>query len=381
MTEIHGNIDPAFAHLHAAFADGFSSGREVGAHLVIIVDGQVVVDLHAGYTDRKKEKPWRSDTLCCFFSVSKALTTTVLLGAVADGEVDLDAPVARYWPEFAQADKSEITVRQLMSHQAGLPAFDEPVEREIYYDWDRTCAQLAMTTPWWTPGTDHGYHARSFGFLLGEVVCRVKGMRFRDVFDAWVAPPQIELCFGLDDVQMTRCADMLPAKIDPARRNSMPEGSQNMLRDLRDPQTLTGAVFQNPNLGPGYMNKPAFRQAVMPAVNGHGSARGVAEFFAQIPQWLPESLLQEAATTHSQGHDKVLQSPTRFGLGYMLHDEQAPVGWSGCLGHAGAGGSLGFVDPHRNVAFAYVMNQMEEGVVTGGTSANKCADALFDHIK
>lgn len=374
---LFGTYDTQYDGVKIAFEEGFTSGREVGAAVSVWREGRCVVDLWSGHTDRKKSLPWQEDTLCCFFSVSKALTATCLLQAVDQGLINLDAEVTEYWPEFGAKSAYKTTVRHLLTHQAGLPGLHEPVTRETLYDWNSMCKRLAAETPWWPPGTEHGYHARSFGFLVGEVLRRATGHNV----GAWLAKNissklDLDVYIGLSEVDQKRCVAMIPARLRPGEVNNLTPAMRKMIRDFIDKSTATGAAFQNPTLGVGYMNTAEFRAAQLPAMNGHGTARDVAKFMQNIPHILSANLITQAVATASYGEDRVLKSTSRFGLGYMLHDEEAPVGWPGCFGHAGAGGSLAFADTHKKIGFAFVMNQMQAGVVTGGTTATACAAAL-----
>ena len=379
MTEIHVSVcDSRFQAVVDAFARGFEEKREVGAALAVYQHGESVVDLHAGHRDRRRKLAWQPDTLCCFFSISKALTTTLVLRAIDRGQLHLDATVRSVWPEFGSASTNDVTLRQVLSHQAGLPAIRQPLDKDAFYRWDDMCAALSQEEAWWKPGQSHGYHARTLGFLLGEVYRRGTGETVRSGLAQLRKALNCELYFGLETAQLERCADMLPARVDPKTTSSLPADIQAMLVDFTNTETVTGATFQNPRMRPGYMNAPEFRQATIPAVNGHGAAAGVAKFMNLLPTLVSENLLQEAATVHSLGPDRVLKSTTCFGLGYMLHDDKAPLGWRGCIGHAGAGGSMAFYDPQADIGFAYVMNQMQEGVVTGGTSAALCAQVVHE---
>jgi CubicO group peptidase (beta-lactamase class C family) len=316
------------------------------------------------------------------FSVTKAMTAICVLQAVDRGLLALDAPVAEHWPEFAASGKANITLRHLLCHQAGLIGFHQPVPKDIYYQWDAMVAALAAESPWWEPGSRHGYHARTFGYLLGELLRRVSGRTVGEWFRQEIADPLgLDFSIGVPDSELGRCAQMLPARVRPGEEGERPEPMRRMMADFYDTSTPTGAAFQNPSLGPGYMNTDAFRRAQMPALNGHGTSRSVATLYANLPRLISSSLLKEATRTWSLGPDLVLKSVTRFGLGFQLHHEQAPIGvCPGSFGHAGAGGSLAFYDPECQIAFCFAMNQMQEGVVTGGTSAMKIAQALYEQI-
>jgi CubicO group peptidase (beta-lactamase class C family) len=370
---INGATDPHFESVRRAFGSGFDAGRDVGAAVAVWHRGAPVVDLWAGHTDRAREHAWQQDTLCCGFSITKAMTAICILQAVADGHLRLDDRVADYWPEFTANGKQEVTLRQLLSHRAGLVGFHDPMPRDLYFDWTATTQALAAEHPWWPPGERHGYHARTYGFLLGEVLHRATGLTVGEWFRQRIAVPyDIDFHIGLAEADLARCADMLPARIRPGEERSWPDPMRRMLTDMGDPSTPTGAAFQNPTLRPGYMNQRAFRTANLPALNGHGTARAIAQVFSMLGAGtlLPPALLEEATTTHSLGPDEVLKSITRFGLGFMLHHPEAPVSGDNAFGHAGAGGSLAFYDPGNEVAFCFLMNQMQEGVVTGGESAS-----------
>ncbi|NBC22554.1 MAG: serine hydrolase [Gammaproteobacteria bacterium] len=401
---LNGHFDPRFEPVAQAFLEGFEQGRDVGASLAVVIDGTTVIDVWHGHTDRRREQPWQQDTLVCMFSVTKAMTAVCLLQAVDRGLVDLDAPVAGYWPEFAGQDKDAITLRQCMSHRAGLVGFHHPVPRETLYDWEGYVAALADEHPWWTPDIRHGYHAQTYGFLLGEVLRRCTGRGIGEWFRAEIAEPlDLDFAIGLPESDLERCAEMLPAKMRAGEDRHLPPGARDMMRDFNDPSTPTGAAFQSPAMGPGYRNAREFRTAEIPASNGHGTARSAARMYDRLGTLISRETLEQAITTHSQGADEVLKSNTHFGLGFMLQDEAFPCGSGrvraklgyasfaraaanspigarpgGPFGHAGAGGSMAFHDPEAKLSFCFAMNQMEMGVITGGTSASRTAAAVYD---
>lgn len=374
-----GHVDQSFRAVEEAFLQGFDQGRDIGASVAVMVDDDLVVDLWHGYRDRRRTQPWNEDTLVCMFSVTKAMTALCLLQAVDRGLVNLDEPVAAHWPEFASNGKDQITLRHLLTHQAGMVGFHDPVERDLLYDWDACASALAGETPWWEPGTRHGYHAMTFGFLLGELLRRASGRRVREWFETEVAAPlRLDFAIGLSGEDLQRCADVLPARIrsgDPSREAP---GARRMMQDFNDLSTPTGAAFQNPALGAGYRNSTQFRQAELPAMNGHGTARSVARMYAGLPGLLSSDLLAEAVSTQSAGPDEVLKAVTHFGLGFMLYNDETPIGVRpNTFGHAGAGGSMACHDPETGVSFCFAMNQMELGVITGGRSARAIADAVY----
>jgi CubicO group peptidase (beta-lactamase class C family) len=381
--EAQGNVDAGFEPVVDSFLDGFESGRDLGASVAVYLEGERVVDLWAGYRDRRKEKLWERDTLCCLFSVSKAITAICILQAIEEGLLDLDTAVCKYWREFGVNGKESITLRHILSHQSGVVGFHEPVARELLYDWDAVVAALAREHPWWPPGEKHGYHARTFGFLLGEVLKRVSGKSVgRWVRERLVDGEQGEFSIGLNVHEIERCADMVPARIRPDSSTELPPERQEMMAAFRDLSTPTGAAFQNPSMGPAYMNSTPFRTAQLPAMNGHGTASGVADIFSRIEQLIGPELLADASRTHSYGRDEVLCSVSRIGLGFMLYDEAAPIGVrTGSFGHAGAGGSMAFYDPQRKLSFCFAMNQMQEGVVSGSTSAMQIAESVYTCLR
>ena len=378
MVEIHGACPPEYGAVKDAFAASMST-REVGASVALFVAGECAVNLWAGHTDRRRSQPWQEDTLCCVFSMSKGITAVAVLQQVDAGRIALDAPVADYWPEFGEppatrqreqlTDRRRVTVRHLLSHQCGLPGFHEPVSSELYYDWPAVTAALASEPLWWPPGSTHGYHARTYGFLLGEVFRRVTGLHIADwVRREWKG---VDFHFGVPESDLSRCAQMLPARIVAGEARDRPPAMQEMMDARQTEGSATWAAFQNPSLGPGFMNKQSFRQSNMPAVSGHATAAAVAGVYGRIHEYVSPALMAEALKTHSRGKDEVLRSVSHYGLGFMLDDSQAPIGFGkGSFGHAGAGGSIGFGDVEREEGFAFVMNQMEEGVVTGGRSAS-----------
>jgi CubicO group peptidase (beta-lactamase class C family) len=336
------------------------------------------VDIWAGHVDRKKTLPWKKDTLCCLFSATKGITTICILQAVAEGLLDLNEPIADAWPEFASKGKDAITLRQVLCHQAGMIGLREPVASDLIYDWAGFCAALADEAPWWTPGEAHGYHARTFGFLLGELLRRKTG----HTISGWLKerlnePYSLDLHIGISGGDLERCAQMLPARIR-AGQSDVPDSARALMKAMQDKSSPTGAAFQNPSMGPSYMNSTEFRSAELPAMNGHGTARDLAKLYALLPSLIPFELLADATRVHSSGHDQVLLAESRFGLGFMVHDDAAPIGVRpGTFGHAGAGGSMAFYDPAAKIGFCFAMNQMQAGVVTGGISAMKCAEAAY----
>jgi CubicO group peptidase (beta-lactamase class C family) len=239
------------------------------------------------------------------------------------------------------------------------------------YDWPRAVALLQAERPWWAPGSAHGYHARTFGYLLGEPVRRTSGSTLGTWLRTHIAGPRgLDLHIGLGAADQARCADLVPSGAD-AR---IPERSRPMMQAMQTPDSATAAAFMNPLAPRGYMNTAAFRGAELPAMNGHASARALAQLYGALavgdPGLCPPALLAEATRPQSEGDDAVLRQPTCFGLGFMLSRPALEVGLSSAsFGHAGAGGSLAFADPDARIGFCFLMNRMRPGAVTGNDSA------------
>src|SRR6185437_3882913 len=326
------------------------------------VDGRKVVDLWGGWADRARARPWAEDTLVNLFSIGKAIAATCVLRLVQRGQLELDAPVTRWWPEFGAAGKHEITLRQLMAHRAGLPAIGLPLlPAGTMLDWDLMVSRLAAQAPWWAPGDGHGYHVNTFGYLLGEPVRRVAGMTIGALLREEIAGPLgADVHFGLPLSEHGRVAEFChplpvpPAPGDPPRPPpKSPTTHEELMRacTYNNPPGVSGGV---------YVNTEGWRLAEIPSTNGHGAARGVARIYRGLLEGLIDAdLLAEATTEHSAGLDRILERPSRFGLGYQLTQTERPLGPNPrAFGHFGAGGSLGFCDADAGVAFGYVMNDM-----------------------
>ncbi len=367
---IRGECDPHFRDVRDAFAATFTSGREVGASFAATVDGRMVVDLWGGHADKARTRPWERDTIVNVFSTTKAMTALAAHVLVDRGLVDLDAPVARYWPEFAAGGKETLPVRHLLTHQAGLAALRDRLPVEALYDWTRMTTTLAAETPWWEPGSASGYHAVTFGFLVGEVVRRVAGMTPGTFFREEIARPLgADFHIGLAPREDPRVAEMIAPSLDEVAA----AGPAAAI----DPESLLGKVMGNPPVSPGVANRPAWRRADIPAANGHGNARSVARVLAALAcggtldgvRLLAPATVAKAIEQQWYGRDLVLGFPMRWGLGFMLASPTLPLGPSPrAFGHGGWGGSLGIADPDARVSWAYVMNKMTPGP-TGHTPA------------
>jgi len=343
-----------------AFAQNFSELGEVGAAVCVVVGGSVVVNLWGGWADRTRTRPWREDTLVNVFSVGKAFAVLCVAQMVGHGLVDPDEPVCRYWAEFAAAGKENVTIAQVLSHRAGLPAVRARLAPGAMLDHELMCRALERERPWWEPGTVHGYHVNTFGFLLGELVRRIDGRTLGTMVREDIAGPLgADVHIGLPLPLHDRVADFLwdtpaPPEVEP--------------RGLGLEELMEHNAYFNPSglSGAGVVNTVEWRAAEIPSTNAHASARGVARVYEALAD--PEafavglveaSVLERFTTEHSAGTDLVLHRPSRFGLGFQLTQPERPLGpGPRAFGHFGAGGSLGFCDPDTSMAFGYVVNTL-----------------------
>lgn len=376
---IEGTCDPRFRSVRDAFAQGFSEHGEVGATLAATVDGRTVVDLWGGYADADRTRPWTRDTIVNIASTSKGLTTVCAHHLVDQGLLDLEAPVARYWPEFSQAGKASLPVHLLLSHRAGLPAIDEPLPTEAFYDWDRMTRALAAQATWWEPGTQHGYHAFTFGWLVGQVVRRIAGKSLGTYWQEELAAPLgIDCQIGFNADHDYRVAEFIP----PA-----PGQLDIDLHVLNAAGPMIEKALNNPPKTVADMNTRAWRGAEIPAGNAHTNARALARLFGALAcggevsgtRVLSPRQVELACTEQAEGPDAVLFGiPTRFSLGFSLPPQGGGFGRSSraAFGSLGAGGSMALADPVARVGFAYVMNQMHAGMPPD-PRALRLIDAFF----
>jgi CubicO group peptidase (beta-lactamase class C family) len=390
---IHGQCDPRFEAVRQVFAENLESGNDLGAGVAFTLHGKPVVDLWGGFLDLEHTRAWERDTLVNLYSTTKGMTAICAHQLVERGQLDVDAPVAEYWPEFAAAGKASIPVRQLLCHQAGLPAIRKPLETSVLYDWEALTAALAEQEPWWEPGTRHGYHALTFGHLVGEVIRRVSGQSVGQFFRENVAQPlDADFQIGLPDKDHARTSTLHGRLIggDPkASGSKIPEPLKAFMRDMADPTTMTGGAFNNPRIPPDAVNSAEWRRAEIPAANGHGTARSLARIYGALAcggevdgvRILDGKSIDRAIEVQAEGPDAVLGGmPMRFGLGFMLRSPIMPLSPSPrAFGHPGAGGSIGMADPDAGVGFGYTPNKMQMGLV-GGAGAFAMLKAFFEAL-
>ncbi|MEU2061197.1 serine hydrolase domain-containing protein [Streptomyces sp. NPDC013455] len=360
---IHGHCDPRFAAVREAFEENFRTRAELGAAVAVTVGGETVVDLWGGWADAARTRPWTRETVVNVWSTTKG-PVALCAHVLADrGLLDFDAPVAAYWPEFAAAGKEKVLVRHLLSHRAGLAGLREPHSLEELYDWELTTARLAAMEPWWEPGTRSGYHALTYGFLVGEVVRRISGLRPGAFLEREVTGPLgIDFTVGLPAREYGRAAELVPP------RAASPAGQEAVFKELA-PAAV--AALTNPAVGAADATSPGWRAAEIPAANGHGTARAVAALygvFAGRGAYGGRRILSpEAAERVREGQgscrDLVLgagfEGETEIGLGLWLSGPHGSYGPNPrAFGHDGFGGSCGLADPDAGVSLGYVMNRM-----------------------
>ncbi|GHJ34556.1 serine hydrolase domain-containing protein [Streptomyces sp. TS71-3] len=369
---IDGEVAPGFEPVREAFAANFERHGDIGAAVCVYRDGRPVVDLWGGTADPDAGRPWQRDTLQLVYSATKGATATAAHLLAQRGELDLDAPVAAYWPEFAANGKAEIPVRWLLSHRAGLVALDRPVPLADALAWQPMVDALAAQEPQWTPGTAHGYHGRTFGWLVGEVIRRVSGRTPGRFFaDEIAAPLGLDFFIGLPAGERERVSRMVSTKpdFDPASvpLEAIPEEFREIVAATLDPDSLTNRAFAVTDPAEMDFGSPEVQAAEIPSSNGIGSARALARMYAAVigevdgVRLLTADTLASATEEQAAGPDKVMMIPSRFGSGYMLPTEMTPLTGPHSFGHPGRGGSLGFADPDHGIAFGYVMNNIVEG--------------------
>ncbi|MEK8080794.1 serine hydrolase domain-containing protein [Pseudomonas sp. XK-1] len=378
--QVQGYFDLRFEAVKEAFAALFDDPQERGMALCVQIGGETVLDIWAGTADKDGQQAWHSDTILNLFSCTKTFTSVTVLQLVGEGKLELDAPVARYWPEFAAAGKEKITLRHLLSHQAGLPALRQMLPAEALYDWQAMTSALAAETPWWALGEGHGYAPITYGWLVGEVLRRVEGRGPGESIVARTAKPLgLDFHVGLADEDFERVAI-----ISRGKGNFGDAAAQRLLKTMMsEPAAMSTRAFTNPPSIMTSTNKPEWRRMQQPAANGHGNARSLAGFYSGLldGQLLESELLAELTREHAVGEDKTLLTHTRFGLGCMLDQPAVANATYGmgprAFGHPGAGGSIGFADPERDVAFGFVTNNLGPFVLMD-PRAQKLARLLAD---
>jgi CubicO group peptidase (beta-lactamase class C family) len=375
MADLHGRCDQRFAPVRDALERNLDSGEELGASLVLDIDGDLVIDLFGGFRDEARTVPWTQDTITNVWSSTKTVTSLAALMLVDRGLLDVDAPVAAYWPEFGAAGKQDILVRHLMSHASGVSALDQPAVAEDLYDWDKATSRMAAQAPWWEPGTASGYHALNYGHLVGEVVRRVSGKTLKQfVADEIAGPLDADFQIGAAEEDWDRIADVVPPPPLPFDFAALPQDSPTV-------RTLTGPLVEAQ-----VANTPGWRRADIGGANGHGNARSVARIMSVVARGgeidgvrlLGPQTIDLIFHEQQSGPDLVLGVPLRFGIGYGLPrrdllpwlPEEKICFWGGW------GGSMIIMDAGRRATISYMMNKMGAGIV-GSERADAYGQAIY----
>jgi len=378
VADISGSCDHRFEQVRHDLAQLVDAGEELGASIVLDLDGDIVIDMWGGYRDEARAQPWVSDTITNVWSTTKTVTSLAALMLVDRGQLDVDAPVATYWPEFAAAGKEGVLVRHLMSHTSGVSGLEQPAVIEDLYDWEKSTARFAAQAPWWEPGTASGYHATNFGHLVGEIVRRITGKSLKQFVAEEIAGPLgADFQIGAVESDWDRIAPVVPPPPLPFDLSSLPPDSPTV-------RTLTG-----PPADANDANTPGWRRADMGAINGHGNARSVARILSVISRGgevdgvrlLREETIELIFNEQANGIDVVLGVPLRFGIGFGLPqlDVLPYVPDEKICFWGGWGGSVIIMDVGRKMTISYMMNKMGAGVIGSDRSA-KYVSAIYSAL-
>lgn len=369
---VQGFTQDRYAAVRAAFEANLEGGADVGASFCATLEGETVVDLWGGFADPARTRPWERDTIVNVYSTTKTMMALVALILADRGELDFDAPVARYWPEFAANGKAGVKVRHFMSHSAGLSGWKEKIGAEDLYDWEKVTALLAAQAPYWEPGTQPGYHALTQGYLVGEVVRRITGRTLGTFFREEVAEPLgADFHIGLPASEDARVAELIP----PPPADAVGAGQQTELQ---------ANMSNNPGIDVSATRTRAWRGAEIPAAGGTGNARSIAEIHAILAnggvakgrRFLSEAGCRKALELQVAGDDLILGQPSRFGMGFGLAGGVVPLPNPNTIYWGGYGGSLAIIDMDARTTFGYAMNRML-GTTTGDTRAFSLAMAMW----
>ncbi|MDQ0991404.1 serine hydrolase domain-containing protein [Streptomyces sp. V3I7] len=383
VTDAHGTVAEGFEPVREAFAANFALLGERGAAVAVYRDGHKVVDLWGGTKDVDGTAPWEAGTAQIVRSATKGVAATALLLLHQRGELDLDAPVGAYWPEFKAAGKEHTLVRHLLAHRAGVPVLDRPLTPEQAADPDLGAEAVAAQAPAWEPGTAHGYHAQTYSWLTGELIRRITG---RPV-GAWITaemtrPVGADFWLGLPEEQSARVGRLGPVQAPETVGGLKTRPKRAVAEAYADPESLTRRAFAALTPAPDE-NAPAYRAAALPASNGIATADGLARLYASLigevdggARLFTPRTMELARAEQSAGPDRVLVVNTRFGLGHMLHGPASPLLSPGSFGHPGRGGALAFADPDSGIAFGYVTNGFRKSV-----TADARAQALVKAVR
>ncbi len=374
-TEVKGSCSARFEAVRDALAEKLASGDELGASVVIDVDGEVVADMWGGFRDEARTVPWTDDTITNVWSTTKTITNLAALMLADRGQLDVYAPIARYWPEYAANGKQDIEVRHLLSHTSGVSGWEQPFLIEDMYDWDKSTSQLASQAPWWEPGSASGYHALNQGHMVGEIIRRITGKSLKQFVAEEIAGPLgADFQIGALERDWDRIADVVPPPPLPFDMDAI------------DPQSPAFKTMTGPIPDAAAANTPGWRNADMGACNGHGNARSVARIMSALAlggevdgvRLVGQKTIDLIFDEQSNGIDMVLGVPLRFGIGYglplletvpYLPDERICF-WGGW------GGSVIVMDLDRRMTISYMMNKMGPGVI-GSDRSEAYVSAIY----
>ena len=380
--EIYGHCEERFSAVRDVFANNFEELGEAGAAMALTIEGKPVIDLWGGVADRETMRPWQQDTITTVYSTTKGMTAICAHRLVDQGLLDLNAPVAKYWPEFAQAGKADVPVHLLLSHRVGLPTVSDQLPKGAVFNWETMTDALARQKPFWEPGTRHGYHSLTFGWLVGEVVRRISGKSLGTFFRDEVAVPLgLDFQIGVDPKDDARIATMYTAVVPM-------ETVQQVEQRERDERERMGSELKaaRGNMSiQGAHNSADWRRSEIPAANGHSDARALARIYGALAcggsldgvQVLSPEAIARATIEQAAGADTMLPHPSRYAQGFWLARDGNFGPNPRNFGHPGAGGSLGFADPDKRVGFGYVMNQMKVGVNAEAPTCRRLINALY----
>lgn len=379
MADVQGTCDERFSAMRELLAGSIETGSDCGASVAVVVDGELVVDLWGGWADEAQTIPWERDTITNVWSSTKTVMALCTLLLVERGQLDFDAPVAQYWPEFAANGKEDIRVRHLLSHTSGVSGWAQPIDVTDIFDWEVSTSKLAAQEPWWTPGDGSGYHALNQGHLVGEVVRRITGKLLGEFLrDELTGPLGIDFHIGLPESEFGRVANVIPPPPLPIDMATI------------DPESVMIKTFTGPAPSADVAWTPEWRGADIAAANGHGNARSIALLQSIVSnggvapdgtKFLSEDTIDQIFREQSDGVDRVLQLPVRFGIGYALPSDSSPhvprdrkaCYWGGW----GGSSIVNVVD--RNMTVAYMMNRMAEGLL-GDTRGFDLVTAAIDAV-
>ena len=373
--EIDGFCAEGFERIVDVFRANFDERGELGASFALVRHGEMLVDIWGGARDAAGKEPWEEDTIVNVYSTTKTMAALATLLLMDRKELEPTDKVAKFWPEFGENGKEEVTVGHLLSHAAGLPGLDEPVTETDLYDHDKIATLLAGQAPWWVPGSASGYHALTQGYLIGEVVRRVTDTTLGTFFRREIADPLgADFHIGLDEDEDDRVGELVPP-------DQAPDGFDF------DPTSIAGRTFANPAIRAEWSASSAWRRAEIPAARGHGNARSVARIMGTMAAGgqafghyvLSERACRRALEEQVSGTDLVLGVPLRFGLGFGLVNETQPLPSEKACFWGGWGGSLVIVDFDQQMAFSYVMNRMESGLL-GDDRGASLMQAVYEVI-